>query len=96
MMKENIICHPTIAYKINDIRSNNIKYDDNLKCTQDFDFYLQILSKNLKILLISDALTWWRQYPLEEKPDANRNYRDELDLIRIKYNVFNLMLMYKN
>ena len=95
-MKENIICHPTITYKINDIRSNNIKYDDNLKCTQDFDFYLQILSKNLKILLVSDALTWWRQYSLEDKPDFDRHYNDELEVIRSKYNIYNLMLSYKN
>lgn len=85
MLYDNYIMHPTIAYKINHIRQYNIKYDETLKCTQDYDFYLQLLSKNLDILLIPDAITYWRIYPDSEKPDSNRDYDGERDLILKKY-----------
>lgn len=90
LMQQNIICHPTIAYKINHLRKYNIEYDNNLECAQDFDFYLNILSHNLKILFIPDAVTLWRQYPLEEKPNPNRNYEGALGTIQVKYYNFNL------
>ena len=95
-MPQNIICHPTIAYKIDDLRNNNIKYDDNFKCVQDFEFYVHIMSKGLKILLIPDALTWWRQYPLSQRPDSNRPYVSELDKIKRKYFRSNLDIIYRN
>ena len=89
---KNIIVHPSIAYKINDIRKYNIWYDKNLKCTQDFDFILHILDNHLKIQLTPDALTWWRQYPDDQKPDFNRYYEYELKIIKNKYNRNDLQL----
>lgn len=91
-MEKNLIVHPSICYKIDDLRFCNIKYDDNIKCLQDFDFYLQILHKNLSILLLRDSLTWYRQYPLEEKPDSKRDYHGELKKLQIKYKNPNLKL----
>ena len=84
--RDNIIIHPTIAYKIDDIRKYNIKYDDNFKCIQDFDFYLNILKHKLIILLIPDALTYYREYDDAEKPDSNRDYQGELEKLKFKYN----------
>lgn len=85
-IKENPICHPTICYRINDIRKHNIKYDDDFDCMQDFDFNIQVLNNNLTILFVPYSLTWWRQYPLEDKPDINRNYDSELKYLQYKWN----------
>jgi hypothetical protein len=85
-LERNIIVHSGIAYKINHLREFDIKYDNCLKCTQDYDFYLNILSHELKILLIPDALVFYREYPDTQKPDNNRDYYTEFNTIRNKYN----------
>lgn len=85
-MNSNIIDHPSICYKIDDIRKYNIEYDSNYRCTQDFDFYLNLLSHNLKILLISDSLTYYRGYSMEDRPDNNRKYGTELNNLEQKWN----------
>lgn len=85
-LERNIIVHSGIAYKINHLREFAIKYDNYLKCTQDYDFYLNILSHKLKILLIPDALVFYREYPDALKPDNNRDYYGEFNIIRHKYN----------
>lgn len=85
-LERNIIVHSGIAYKINHLREFDIKYDNYLKCTQDYDFYLNILSHKLKILLIPDALVFYREYPDALKPDNNRDYYGEFNIIRHKYN----------
>ena len=85
-LERNIIVHSSIAYKINHLREFDIKYDNCLKCTQDYDFYLNILSHKLKILLIPDALVFYREYPDVQKPDNNRDYYAEFNTIRNKYN----------
>ena len=64
----------------------DIKYDNNLKCTQDYDFYLNVLSHKLKLLLIPDALVFYRIYPDAEKPDNLRDYSGEFMILRHKYN----------
>lgn len=84
---KNTICHPSICYKIDDIRCENVKYDENIKWLTDYDFYLNILSHRLKILYITDSLLWWRQYPLSERPDFDRKYSEDLDLLKKKYNI---------
>lgn len=84
----NTICHPSICYKIDDIRKKNIKYDENLKWLIDYDFYLNILEHNLKILYISDSLIWWRQYldnDIHNKA-IYRDYGNELNMLRVKHN----------
>lgn len=85
-LDRNYIVHSTIAYKINHIRSLKLKYDEELKCTQDYDFYLNLLNHNLSILLIPDALTYYRIYSDSEKPDNSRDYYKEFNIIRHKYN----------
>lgn len=87
---QNNIHHTSIAYKINHIREFNIKYDEQLKCTQDYDFYLQLLQNHLEILLIPDALVFYRDYPDEQKPDSIRNYENEFKIIQNKYNNYAL------
>jgi len=88
--KRNFICHPSICYKIDNIKKYKVMYDSNFKCLQDFDFYCQILLNNLKILLIPDALTYWRQH--NDKPDNDRKYLYELIKLRKKYNTKNLYI----
>ena len=84
-LDRNYIVHSTVAYKINHLREFDIKYDNYLKCTQDYDFYLNILQKKLQILLVPDALVYYRQYPDSEKPDPNRDYYNEFNILRHKY-----------
>ena len=85
-LEKNFLIHSTIAYRINHLREFDIKYDNNLKCTQDYDFFLNILSHKLKLLLIPDALVFYRIYPDAEKPDNLRDYYSEFMIIRHKYN----------
>ena len=68
------------------MREFDIKYDNNLKCTQDYDFFLNILSHKLKLLLIPDALVFYRLYPDAEKPDNIWDYSGEFMILRHKYN----------
>ena len=85
-LEKNILIHSTIAYRINHLREFDIKYDNCLKCTQDYDFYLNVLSHKLKLLLIHDALVFYRIYPDAEKPDNIRDYSGEFMILRHKYN----------
>lgn len=89
-LSKNIILHNTIAYKINHLHQLNVWYDPQFKCTQDYDFYLNLLKHNCQILLTPDALTWYRQYEDAEKADPKRNYSEEFLKLQKKYNNYSL------
>ena len=89
-LTRNIIIHSTIAYKINHLRLLYVKYDDQFKCTQDYDFYLNLLHHHGAILLTPDALTWHREYDDINKPDSNRHYTEEFLKIQKKYDNYTL------
>ena len=58
----NLICHPSICYKIDDLNKYNIRYDESIMNVEDWDFFFNVLDHNLNILLIPDALIYYRYH----------------------------------
>ncbi len=58
----NPLCHSSIIYRKSFMEKNNINYDINKKCAQDYDFYKQILLKGGKISNLEEILVKYRMH----------------------------------
>ena len=58
----NPICHSAIIYRKNFMLKNGINYDIWKKCSQDYDFYRQILEANGKLSNLPEILVRYRMH----------------------------------
>lgn len=84
--KFNSICHSTIAFRYKDIVCNNIFYDEYFSCYGDLDFYLNVLQHNRVLMLIPDALVYYRNNNSNSILHSwKKEYLKEIDYIKHKY-----------
>ncbi len=58
----NPICHSSIIYRKSFMLKNGINYDIRKKCSQDYDFYKQIIEAGGRISNLSDILVRYRMH----------------------------------
>ena len=58
----NPICHSSVIYRKSFMELNNINYNMNYICSQDYELYMQILECGGKITNISDTLVKYRMH----------------------------------
>ena len=58
----NPICHSSVIYRKSFMELNNINYNMNYICSQDYELYMQILECGGKITNIADTLVKYRMH----------------------------------
>ncbi len=59
----NPICHSSIMYRKEFLDSNQINYDFEKKCSQDYDLYKQIIIKGGKLANLEEILVKYKMHP---------------------------------
>lgn len=81
----NQFIHSSFFFKREIIEKYNIRYDEKYKYAQDYDFIMNVLSKNLKITNINKKLLLYR---VNQNSISFKNFKDQENLaqkIRKKY-----------
>lgn len=84
----NPICHSTIAFRYKDIIGNNVFYDENINLYCDLDLYLNVMSHGLTIMIVPDALVYYRDNNVGSMLRSGKDYSSEISYLQNKYKNF--------